>query len=130
MAIVVDEYGQTTGLIAMEDILEEIVGNIQDEYDKEQDMILEAVPEQAYIISGMTPLDELEETLGISFGETNFDTINGLLISIMEHIPDEGDSFETDIKGYHFEVSEIEDKCIKTILVSRNPNMVDENAKK
>ena len=66
MVIVVDEYGQTSGLVAMEDILEEIVGNILDEYDEDEEYI-EEKGENEYIIEGMTPLEELEEHLNISF---------------------------------------------------------------
>ncbi|MBQ9866977.1 MAG: HlyC/CorC family transporter [Lachnospiraceae bacterium] len=119
MVIVVDEYGQTSGLVAMEDILEEIVGNIQDEYDKDDDRIVEDDKGDSYLIEGLTKLEDLSERLGIDFGDTEFETINGYLISLMEHIPEEGDHFETDIGGYHFKVEDVEDKVIRSISVSR-----------
>ena len=119
MVIVVDEYGQTSGLVAMEDILEEIVGNIQDEYDDDNDRIVEDDKGDSYLIEGLTKLEDLSERLGIDFGDTEFETINGYLISLMEHIPEEGDHFETDIGGYHFKVEDVEDKMIKSISVSR-----------
>ncbi len=119
MVIVVDEYGQTSGLVAMEDILEEIVGNIQDEYDDDNDRIVEDDKGDNYLIEGLTKLEDLSERLGIDFGDTEFETINGYLISLMEHIPEEGDHFETDIGGYHFKVEDIEDKMIKSISVNR-----------
>ncbi|MBR6256180.1 MAG: HlyC/CorC family transporter [Lachnospiraceae bacterium] len=119
MVIVVDEYGQTSGLVAMEDILEEIVGNIQDEYDDDNDRIVEDDKGDSYLIEGLTRLEDLSERLGIDFGETEFETINGYIISLMEHIPEEGDHFETDIGGYHFKVEDVEDKMIKSISVSR-----------
>ena len=119
MVIVVDEYGQTSGLVAMEDILEEIVGNIQDEYDDDNDRIVQDDKGDSYLIEGLTKLEDLSERLGIDFGETEFETINGYMISLMEHIPEEGDHFETDIGGYHFKVEDVEDKMIKSISVSK-----------
>ena len=119
MVIVVDEYGQTSGLVAMEDILEEIVGNIQDEYDDDNDRIVEDDKGENYLIEGLTKLEDLSERLGIDFGDTEFETINGHLISLMEHIPEKGDHFETDIGAYHFKVEDVEDKMIKSISVSR-----------
>ena len=118
MVIVVDEYGQTSGLVAMEDILEEIVGNIRDEYDNESDHIVEAEEKESWRIEGVTKLEDLEERLGIDFGETEFETINGYLISLMEKIPEEGEHFETDIGDWHFRVEEVEDKMIRSILVT------------
>ncbi len=119
MVIVVDEYGQTSGLVAMEDILEEIVGNIRDEYDDENDRIVESDGGETYLIEGLTKLEDLSERLEIDFGETEFETINGYLISLMEHIPEEGDHFETDIGDYHFKVEEVEDKMIRLISVRK-----------
>ena len=78
MAIVVDEYGQTDGLIAMEDILEEIVGNIMDEYDEDQEYIKNRGKGE-YVMEGKTPLKEVEELLGITFDEEEFETLNGFL---------------------------------------------------
>ncbi len=120
VVIVVDEYGQTSGLIAMEDILEEIVGNIRDEYDDENDRIVESDGGETWLIEGLTKLEDLSERLHIDFGETEFETINGYLISLMEHIPEEGDRFETDIGGYHFKVEDVEDKMIRSISVSKH----------
>lgn len=118
MAIVIDEYGQTVGLVAMEDILEEIVGNILDEYDEETDYI-EEKSEDEYVIAGSTPLEELEACFGISFGEQAFETLNGFLISRMDRIPEEGDCFETDVEGYHFKILDVKNKMIRSVLVTR-----------
>ncbi|MBR1471072.1 MAG: HlyC/CorC family transporter [Lachnospiraceae bacterium] len=120
MVIVVDEYGQTSGLVAMEDILEEIVGNIRDEYDEENDRIVASEGGETYLIEGLTKLEDLRERLDIDFGETEFETINGYLIAMMEHIPEEGDHFETDIGGYHFKVEDVKDKMITSISVVKH----------
>ena len=118
MVIVVDEYGQTDGLVAMEDILEEIVGNILDEYDEESEYIEEKGNDE-YVIEGMTPLEELEERLGISFEEEEFETLNGFLISRMDRIPEPDEQFDMDYKGYHFKVLTVENKMIQSVLVSK-----------
>lgn len=118
IVIVIDEYGQTSGLVAMEDILEEIVGNIQDEYDEDKELILEK-GEDTYEIDGLTRLDELEERFGISFEEEEFETLNGFLISRLERIPNDDDLFDMDYGGYHFKVLSIENKVIKRVLVSK-----------
>ncbi|MEG0370554.1 MAG: hemolysin family protein, partial [Hungatella sp.] len=104
MEIVVDEYGQTAGIVTMEDILEEIVGNILDEYDVDEEYVVPS-GEDGYIMSGMTPLDEVAEILGIEFLEEEYgtyDTINGFLISKLDRIPEEDENFEVEQDGYLF----------------------------
>ncbi len=125
MVIVVDEYGQTDGLVAMEDILEEIVGNIMDEYDVESKYIEEKGKDE-YIIEGKTPLEELEDQLGIVFEEEEFETLNGFLISKMDRIPEPDDRFETDYRGYHFKVLSVQNKMIQSVLVTKLPEAQDE----
>ena len=118
MEIVIDEYGQTAGLVTMEDILEEIVGNIMDEYDEEEGHN-EEKGENEYIIEGLTPLKELEERFSLSCGEQDFETLNGFLISRMDKIPDEDEEFETDVNGWHFKVLSVRNKMIENVLVTR-----------
>lgn len=120
MVVVIDEYGQTAGLVAMEDILEEIVGNIMDEYDEDEDYIEEKGKDE-YVIEGMTPLDELEERLGIDLEENEFDTLNGFLISKMDKIQEEDEEFEIDVCGYNFKVLSVESKMIHSVLVTKLP---------
>lgn len=126
MVIVVDEYGQTAGLIAMEDILEEIVGNIMDEYDEEEDHI-EEKSEDEYVIEGITPLEELEDKLGIRFAEEEFETLNGFLISKMDKIPSEDEEFDVDVDGYNFKILSVENKMIHRVLVTRLPRQETED---
>lgn len=115
MVIVIDEYGQTAGLVALEDILEEIVGNIEDEYDEEASYISES-GENGYVIQGKMPLEELEELLNVSFEEEPFDTVNGFVISRLEHIPEEGEDFEFSYEGYTFRIIEVKDRMIQSVL--------------
>lgn len=117
--IVIDEYGQTSGVLTMEDILEEIVGNIFDEYDEEEAFI-KSKGKDSYEIDGLTPLDELGDTLDIDFSDLEFETLNGLMISKLEHIPAEHEDFEMDFSGYKFKILAVENKIIKRVLVSKN----------
>ncbi len=119
MVIVVDEYGQTDGLVAMEDILEEIVGNIMDEYDEDKEYI-EDKGNDEYIMEGKTPLEELEERFGIDFDEEEFDTLNGFLISKLDRIPEPDEDFDIDYGGYHFKILSVEHKMITSVLVTHS----------
>lgn len=118
MVIVVDEYGQTSGLIAMEDILEEIVGNILDEYDDEEICIRQQGQDE-YIIEGKTKLQDIEERFGITFDEEEFETVNGYLIAKLEHIPAPDEQFDTTVDGYNFKILSVENKMISQVLVTR-----------
>lgn len=118
MAIVIDEYGQTAGLVTMEDILEEIVGNILDEYDEEESHIQKRGQDE-YIIDGMSELKELEERFGIDFQEEEFDTLNGFLISRMDRIPEENEKFSITLDGYRFQILKVENRRIEKVLVTK-----------
>ena len=121
MVIVIDEYGQTDGLVAMEDILEEIVGNIMYEYDEDTEYI-EEKSENEYVIEGKTPLEELEERFDISFEDEEFETLNGFLISRLDRIPEEDEQFDVDVQGYNFKILKVENKMIASVLVTRLPD--------
>lgn len=125
MVIVVDEYGQTDGLVAMEDILEEIVGNILDEYDEDSEYIEEKSDDE-YVIEGKTPLEELEERLSISFDEEEFETLNGFLISRLDKIPEPDEQFDVDYKGFNFKILSVKNKMIQSVLVTRLPEEKEE----
>ena len=95
MVIVVDEYGQTAGLVAMEDILEEIVGNILDEYDEEENMIVEQ-PDGSFLMNGMAPFDEVCKTLELDMQEDEYETLNGYLIALIDKIPGDNEQFQVE----------------------------------
>lgn len=118
MVIVVDEYGQTAGVVAMEDILEEIVGNIMDEYD-EDNRHIEQTSQDEYIIEGFTPLEELEERFQIQFCDQNFETLNGFLISKLDHIPEKNEQFEINVDGYNFKILSVDQNVIKRVRVTK-----------
>jgi putative hemolysin len=116
MAIVVDEYGQSCGLVAMEDILEEIVGNIMDEYDADDENIQAA--SGGYIMKGMTPLDDVCDLLGITI-EDDFDTLNGFLISRLERIPRPGEQVDVKAEGYNFRIMAVKDNAVSQVKVTK-----------
>lgn len=118
-AIVVDEFGQTVGLVAMEDILETIVGDILDEYDVEEKEIVKLPGDSGYIASGMIRLDKLEELLDITFDTDEFEILNGFLINEIGHLPDAGEEVCVHFKGYEFKTSEQKDKVLRQIRIEK-----------
>ena len=117
MVIVIDEYGQTAGIVTMEDILEEIVGNIMDEYDQEEEDIL-PLDDGSFLIRGMAYLDDVSKALDLEFTEEeedSYDTMNGLLISKLDRIPKEGEQAEIPYGPYIFQIQQVENKMIRTI---------------
>jgi putative hemolysin len=119
MAIVVDEYGQTEGIVAMEDMLEVIVGNIFDEYDIDEHEIVKLGNGDGYLIQGVTRLEEVEDLLEIEFPDQDIETINGFMIDRLNHLPEENEEVEILYKGYSFKSVDIHDKMIRQIKVSK-----------
>lgn len=118
MVIVVDEYGQTAGLVAMEDILEEIVGNILDEYDEEENMIMEQ-PDGSFLMNGMAPFDEVCKTLELDMQEDEYETLNGYLISLIDKIPGDNERFQVESQGWQFHAIAVKNKMIQTVKVKK-----------
>lgn len=117
MGIVVDEYGGTAGLITLEDILEEIVGEIRDEYDLEEESDIIKTGDNLYSVLGKTPIDEIKERLDLDLYSENddYDTIGGFIFNYTGEIPKEGYSFV--YKNHKFTISEIENRRIKKIYI-------------
>lgn len=122
MVIVVDEYGQTAGIVAMEDILEEIVGNIEDEHDEEEQMIDKRI-DGSYYIKGAASFHEVMEELGIERAEEEdeFETLSGFLISLIGKIPVDDEVFSTTACGYLFEILSVENKMIQNVHIVKLP---------
>ncbi len=92
LAIVLDEYGATVGLITIEDLLEEIVGEIRDEYDDDEEDNIKALSENEFIVDGYTKLNEINEAIGLELESDDYDSIAGHIIYLLDHLPDEGES--------------------------------------
>ena len=96
IAIVVDEYGEMTGLITLEDILEEIVGEIHDEYDESENELVKKISNHEYIIEGSMSLDDVNDHLGTTFKSEDYDSLGGLIIEHLDRLPEEGDEVITE----------------------------------
>ena len=96
IAIVLDEYGETAGLITLEDILEEIVGEIHDEYDENEEEFIKKVDEREYIVEGSLSLDDINDRLDLELESEDYDSIGGLIIGQLDRLPEEGESVVCD----------------------------------
>ena len=120
MAIVVDEYGGTAGLVTLEDIVEAIVGNIQDEYDNEDEEISK-INETTFTMDGVTDLEEVEEQLNIEFPDGDYDTLGGFIISRLGFLPKDGDMNAVEYAGVRFTVLNVEERRIGKVKVEILP---------
>ncbi len=121
LAVVCDEYGGTAGIISMEDLLEAIVGNIQDEYDHEEEEISQ-LSENAFTVDGATDLDEISDLIGFELPEGDYDTIAGYLVNVLGRIPKSGEHPEVKVENVTFTVERVEDRRISKILIVKNPS--------
>ena len=122
MAIVIDEYGQTSGIVAMEDILEEIVGDILDEFDEDNEEAKRSGDE--LIVSGSIPVEELKELADISFSEEdedNFETLNGILVARLGHIPEDDEKGEIRYGDWLFRILSCENRRIAKVAIRKIP---------
>ena len=118
MMFVADEYGAVSGLVTIEDLLEAIVGNIQDEYDDEEEDIVK-VNDTTFNFDGTTDIEEVEETLGIDIPDGEFDTLGGLIMSELGRMPEEKD--EIIYEGHKFLVEEMDERRIDRVIVEKLP---------
>ncbi|MSN24555.1 MAG: CBS domain-containing protein [Geobacter sp.] len=124
LAIVIDEYGGTSGLITIEDLLEQIVGDIQDEYDTEEPLLC-ANPDGSVTADGRLPVEELEEHFDISIECDKFDSVGGLVFYLTGTIPDIGDTIEG--AGLRIKILDADLRRVKKVAVSRLNGSVSEN---
>jgi CBS domain containing-hemolysin-like protein len=122
MAIVVDEYGGTAGLVTVEDLLEEIVGEIRDEYDVESETVIDE-GNGTFTFSGKVSVDEVRERLGVEIEREGFETVGGFLLSHLGRMPYVGETFEMD--DLAFEVLEVERRRISKVRVHRRPDVAE-----
>ena len=127
MAIVVDEHGGVSGLVTMEDVVEEIVGEIQDEYDVDEETPITALGPSEYAVSGNAEVEKLEELFDLDLAEDYYVTVSGLIMHGLERLPKRGERFE--IKGLSFEVLDVDQKRIKKLKVKKVVAEQDEEGK-
>jgi len=127
MAIVVDEYGGVSGLVTIEDILEQIVGEIEDEHDDEEENDIKKMASRVFQVSALTPLDEFNESFNTTFDEEDADTIGGIVLHAFGHMPAKGESIE--LEGLTFKVSKANSRRLVQLQVIRakEPAETEEN---
>jgi CBS domain containing-hemolysin-like protein len=116
MAIVIDEYGGTAGLVTLEDLIEELVGEIVDEFDVE-DPLMEPLPNGDWRVNARMPLDELNDLLRLELPEGDWDTVGGLVFNMLGHVPAEGEAVEID--GHRLRAERVQGRRIGRVRITR-----------
>ena len=114
-AIVLNEYGSTAGMITMEDIIEEIVGEIRDEYDYDEEDLIKIISDKKYIVDGSAKLEDINETCGLALHSENYDSLAGHILFLLSHIPLEGEKLTDD--GVTFTVKKLDKNRIEKVLI-------------
>lgn len=116
MAIVLNEYGAAEGVVTMEDLIEEIVGEIRDEYDEEEEDLIEEISEREYLVEASVKLDDLNDEIGTSLHSDDYDSVGGYIIGMSDSIPQTGETFIDD-NGITFEIIESEKNRIDKVKI-------------
>jgi CBS domain containing-hemolysin-like protein len=114
-AIVVDEYGGTAGLVTLEDLIEELVGEIEDEYDVEESPV-EKLPNGDLRVTARMSIDQVNELLGADLPEGDWDTVGGLVYSLLGHVPTEGES--ASLNGYRLTAERVQGRRIGRVRIA------------
>jgi magnesium and cobalt transporter len=117
MAIVLDEYGGITGLVTVEDVLEEIVGEIEDEHDENPDVLIEELAKNEFLVSALIPIDEFNMAFNSNLSDKDFDTLGGIVMHHFERFPKSNDAIT--IENLRFVIHSIERRSIKKIKVTK-----------
>ena len=128
LAIVLDEYGATAGLITLEDLLEEIVGEIRDEYDENEEDVIQKITDVEFIANGAAKLDEINETIGLSLESDDYDSIAGHIINLLEHLPEENDTVVSE--GVEYKVMAVEKNRIEKVHILLLPEYFETEEEK
>ncbi|SCW58714.1 putative hemolysin [Ruminococcaceae bacterium YRB3002] len=121
MAVIVDEYGGTMGICTIEDMLEEIVGNITDEFDDDEEQQLIRLSNGDFIVAGDMTLSDLEDVLEMELDEEEYDTIAGLVIQLLDRVPEEREHPVVTYKNLNIKVLHVEDRWISKVMIHKNP---------
>ncbi len=126
MAVIVDEYGGTMGICTIEDMLEELVGNITDEYDDEEQELVK-LSNGDYIVDGDMTLSDLEDVIGIELTDDEYDTIAGLVISLLDRVPEEREKPVVHYKNIDIKVLKVAENAIAKVMIHKNPVITSED---
>ena len=119
-ALVYDEHGSVTGLVTLEDLLEELVGEIADEYDREEPEVLE-LADGTYRVSGKASIDDVNELLGTQLPDEEWDTVAGLMLDILGRMPERGE--ETSFRGVNLRAERVQGRRIASVMITRSPDL-------
>jgi putative hemolysin len=129
IAVVLDEYGGTAGIVTIEDLIEEIVGNISDEYDEDEEAVKQ-IGDNQYEIDGLTSINDVEDILEANLPVEDYDTLSGFILGQLGRFPDEGEEVSIHHHGFTFEIMAIENKIITKVRVTKQESINDgENEK-
>ena len=129
IAIVVDEYGQSVGIITLEDLLEEIVGNIYDEFDPQEEAEITNIGDGVWKVSGSLLLSDFSDETGIEIEENeDYDTIGGMVLSTLSQIPEDGTELDVTVNGLKIHVTKIEDRRIEEAIVEKAEEPAEESS--
>ncbi|WP_373844345.1 hemolysin family protein [Clostridium sp.] len=119
MAILIDEYGGFSGIVTIEDLIEEVMGNINDEYDEDEPSV-KKIDNKTFLVKGSIPIDELNESLHLNLNEDSedYDTLGGLLIKIIGRIPEDGEQPELKYENITFHIEEVKEKRIERVRLN------------
>ena len=131
ISIVIDEYGETRGIVTLEDLLEEIVGNIYDEYDAAEAPAIEPLPDGRWKVQGTLSIEDLNDELGIHItDDRDYDTVGGMIFSCLHTIPEDGKQFTVEVNGLKITVTRVEDKRIIEAIVEKTEKESEDEEEK
>lgn len=128
MIFVLDEYGATVGLVTLEDLLEEIVGEIRDEYDEDEVDLIKEIGENEYLLDGTLKLDDINNALGTTLSSEEYDSIGGLIIEKLDHIPEVNESVELKEEHIRLKVNQMDKTHIESVIMQLLPHSSEEDS--
>lgn len=120
IAVVIDEYGGVAGLVTIEDVLEEIVGDIEDEHDRQHDTYIKKLADNDYLVKALTPIEDFNEYFRAKLSEDEFDTIGGIVMQTFGHLPRRNEV--ADVAGFHFKVLNADSRQIHLLRLNLAPD--------
>ena len=123
IAIVLDEYGGTAGIVTVEDLIEEIVGNIFDEYDTDEEEELVKIDEDTYEVDGLMNIDDVEDIIGIGLPTEEYDTVSGFILGHLGRFPEDGEEIRFEFRHHLFEVMQVDDQIITKVRITRTTDI-------